>query len=222
MRHAFISFKKLAVAAAVVLVTSADAAMVVIALDNSASTMENREAIAKQCAAQYTDAVRYPQVNQVQLITIGSAKNPSMSEFKKIGPRDYGDFMTRDNITEHFKNQILAFPKRLENGTVRLDGSSGIYNGVFYDAAALFRMKSGSPPTEGTLIVCSDFIENEIVTDITKMALPSPPSGALQNIRVYGIGIGLGLDSSEQNTLRETWIKAMQQAGANFIPLKIR
>lgn len=222
MKYASTQLKKIAVITALLLMTTAHASTVVVAMDNSSSTMESRQAIAKQCATQYAEAVRDPKVDQVRFMTIGSAKNPSVSDSKKIGPRDYADFMTRDSATQHFKTQILAFPKRLENGKMRLDNSSAIYNGIFYDAASLFRLKSGAPPEEGTLIVCSDFIENEIVSDITKMAMPAPPSGSLRNIRVFGIGLGLGLDSIEQNAVRDNWNKAMRQAGADFMPMKVR
>ena len=213
---------KLAASGLLLVATTSHASTLVIAMDNSSSTMENRQAIAKQCASQFAESMRDPKVNKVHFMTIGSAKNPSVSDSKQIGQRDYAEYMTRDSAMGHFKTAISSFPKRLENGKIRLDNSSAIYNGIFYDAAPLFKMASGAPPEEGTLIVCSDFIENEIVADITKTSMPPPSSGTLRNIHVFGIGIGLGLDSAEQNVVRDNWNKVMRQAGADFMPMKVR
>jgi hypothetical protein len=208
--------------ALLLITTMAHATTLVVAMDNSSSTMENRQAIAKQCSDQFLEAMHDQKINKVYFMTIGSAKNPAVSESRQIGQRDYAEYMTRDTATAHFKTAILGFSKKLENGKIRLDNSSAIYNGIFFDAAPLFRLPSGASPEEGSLIVCSDFIENEIVEDITKKSLPPPPNGALRNIHVFGIGIGLGLDSVEQNSVRDHWSKAMRQAGADFVPLKVR
>lgn len=206
--------KRIVIATAFVLAGTAHSATLLVAIDNSSSTEHARQEMAVQCAAAFSDLAIKKQFTEFKLITIGAAQNSSLSESVKIGERNAHGFMKRETAKNHFERKIRTFPKKVMDGKMRLDGSSAIFNGIFYDIAPL--ISEG-----GAAVVCSDFVENE-VSDVTKNPLPDPPKEALKGMVIYGVGFGLGLPSDKQNLIRRRWEKAMEYAGAEFHPMRVR
>jgi hypothetical protein len=201
----------------------ASATSLVVAVDNSRSTADSRKETMTACANQFTEIMRIdPKINRVHFITIGAAKNASAKpDMKRVGPRDYEGYMTRDHLVEHFQNKIRSVTTQMAKGKIREDGSSAIWNGIFNDAAPLLGKTIGDAAEPGAvMLVCSDFIENEVVGDVTSERLPTPDAGVLQGVRVYGVGFGLGANASQQNRMRKTWQAVMKTAGATFTPIK--
>lgn len=207
--------KRIVIATAFVLAGTAHSATLLVAIDNSSSTEHARQEMALQCAAAFSDlAIKKQQFKEFKIITIGAASNSSLSESVKIGERNAHGYLKRETARDHFERKIRSLYKKLDEGKVRVDGSSAIFNGVFYDVAPL--LSEG-----GAAVVCSDFIENE-VSDVTKNPLPDPPKEALKGKVIYGVGFGLGLPSDKQNLIRKRWEKAMEYAGAEFHPMRVR
>lgn len=197
-----------------ILSSHATAVPLVVAFDNSSSTSSNLAILANQCAHEVSSAIRDPAISQVQLITIGSAKNPSLSWSTKIGRRDFQDFLTRDNAESTITMKIKGFPKKVAEGTLLLDSSSAIYQGLFYDIPPLLNHQAGK------VLICSDAVENEVTNDPTKH-LPKPPKDSLAGVEVTDVGFGLGLDSLAQEALQKTWRGAITSAGGTFIAKRV-
>jgi hypothetical protein len=217
------SISKFAVAvAATWICTQAAATTVVIAVDNSSSTKDQRKEVMRACAVQFAEVMRTDnKINRVHFMTIGSAKNHGeKSEMKRVGPRDFGEYLTLDHLIEHFQNRIRSVSSQMAKGKIREDGSSAIWTGVFQYAVPLLGANIGDKPEEkSVLLVCSDFIENEVLRDVTKQKLPKPERDSLKGVRVYGVGFGLGLDAIQQDMMRKNWQEAMRIAGAKFTPM---